>query len=93
MRHKVAAPLDALQTRFDVNEMLENRYHNVWRYAKYKLGEIGLRGVFAGYGFSLTKVGSIFAQRFQSYDSINTPPPPHTSHIGSSWLWHLLFFI
>lgn len=78
MRDKVAAPLDALQTRFDVNEMLENRYHNVWRYAKYKLGEIGLRGVFAGYGFSLTKVCSTFTHCFHTYPLINTSSPYFT---------------
>lgn len=56
---QVAAPLDALQTRADVNEMLEGQHRSIWRYAIHKLHEIGLRGVFAGYGFSLAKVYTI----------------------------------
>lgn len=50
----VAAPLDALQIRFENRE----RYYetkSMWAYGRGKLKEIGLRGVFAGWGLSLMK--------------------------------------
>lgn len=52
-----AAPVDALTVRFKVAEMLDGRYKTVAAYAGAKLREIGLRGVFAGYGLSFIKVG------------------------------------
>jgi Mitochondrial carrier protein len=50
----VAAPMDALQVRF---EKREKHYENksMWAYGKGKLKEIGLRGVFAGWGLSFLK--------------------------------------
>lgn len=50
----IAAPLDALQIRF---ENREKHYENksMWAYGKGKLGEIGMRGVFAGWGLSFMK--------------------------------------
>ena len=51
----VAAPLDALSVRFKTSEMLEGRYKDMWHYAYRKLRDIGLQGVFAGYGLSLFK--------------------------------------
>ncbi len=50
----VAAPLDALQTRFGNREKYyENK--SMWAYGRGKLKEIGLRGVFAGWGLSFMK--------------------------------------
>ncbi|KAK3075519.1 hypothetical protein LTS18_014024, partial [Coniosporium uncinatum] len=46
----VAAPIDALQVRFRTNDMLEGRYKSMVHYAQDKLRQIGLRGVFAGWG-------------------------------------------
>ncbi|KAF2146296.1 uncharacterized protein K452DRAFT_355712 [Aplosporella prunicola CBS 121167] len=51
----VAAPLDALQVRFQTSDMLEGRYKTMWQYGAHKLQEIGLRGVFAGWSLSLLK--------------------------------------
>jgi hypothetical protein len=50
----VAAPLDALQVRF---EQRGKNYENktMWEYGRGKLREIGLRGIFAGYGLSFLK--------------------------------------
>lgn len=50
----VAAPLDALQVRF---ENRERHYENksMWAYAKGKLREIGVRGIFAGWGLSFLR--------------------------------------
>ncbi|KAF4309192.1 mitochondrial carrier protein [Botryosphaeria dothidea] len=51
----IAAPLDALQVRFQTSDMLEGRYKSMWQYGAHKLHEIGLRGVFAGWSLSLLK--------------------------------------
>ena len=50
----VAAPLDALQVRFDRRgKKYEDK--TMWQYGKGKLKEIGARGIFAGYGLSFLK--------------------------------------
>jgi len=50
----IAAPLDALQVRFDRRgEYYENK--TMWQYGKGKLHEIGTRGIFAGWGLSFLK--------------------------------------
>ena len=50
----VAAPLDALQARFDTRDRYcENK--TMWGYGKGKLQDIGVRGIFAGWGLSLLK--------------------------------------
>lgn len=51
----LAAPLDALQVRFQTSDMLEGRYKSMWQYGAHKLHEIGIRGVFAGFSLSLLK--------------------------------------
>ncbi|KAL2353756.1 mitochondrial carrier domain-containing protein [Cryomyces antarcticus] len=51
----VAAPLDALQVRFQTTAMLEGQYKSMWDYARHKLHTIGIRGVFAGWGLSFVK--------------------------------------
>ena len=50
----IAAPLDAIQVRFDKRD---ERYQNrsMWHYGREKLHEIGLRGIFAGWGLSFLK--------------------------------------
>ncbi|KAK5184075.1 hypothetical protein LTR44_003581 [Exophiala sp. CCFEE 6388] len=50
----LAAPLDALQVRF---EQRGDAYQHktMWQYGKGKLHEIGLRGIFAGWGLSFLK--------------------------------------
>jgi Mitochondrial carrier protein len=51
----VAAPLDAIQVRFKMNEMIDGHYRNMWHYAFGKLREIGPQGIFAGWSLSLLK--------------------------------------
>lgn len=51
----VAAPLDAIQTRFNTRELLEKQYRSIWQYSRDKLREIGPRGVFAGWSLSFFK--------------------------------------
>ncbi|MCJ1319288.1 hypothetical protein MMC15_004624 [Xylographa vitiligo] len=61
----VAAPVDALQVRFQTKDMLEGRYNNMWQYGYHKLRELGVRSIFAGWGLSLTRdslgFGAFFA--------------------------------
>ncbi|KKY20684.1 putative mitochondrial carrier [Phaeomoniella chlamydospora] len=51
----VAAPLDALQVRFDRSDAIDNKYKNIVSYSRQKLAEIGYRGIFAGWSLSLLK--------------------------------------
>ncbi|KAK5313239.1 hypothetical protein LTR93_010974 [Exophiala xenobiotica] len=50
----IAAPLDALQVRFEQRGEAY-RHKTMWQYGKGKLQEIGLRGIFAGFGLSFLK--------------------------------------
>ncbi|KAL6799518.1 mitochondrial carrier domain-containing protein [Trichoderma sp. SZMC 28013] len=68
----IAAPLDALQARYDHRDMMPNdgsgRPRSMWTFSAEKLREIGLRGIFAGWGVSFLKdsVGcAIFFSTFE----------------------------
>jgi hypothetical protein len=50
----IAAPLDALQVRFDKREP-QYQTRSMWHYGREKLHDIGLRGIFAGWGLSFLK--------------------------------------
>ncbi|CAI5758462.1 unnamed protein product [Candida verbasci] len=67
-----AAPVDAIYTRSSVSEMLEGSHQNLWVFGCNKLKEIGLIGVFAGYGFSLIKESLGFAFYFSTFETIKT---------------------
>ncbi|KAL5596712.1 hypothetical protein BROUX41_006596 [Berkeleyomyces rouxiae] len=53
----VAAPLDAIQARYDHGDLMrgDGRPQSMWSFGAQKVREIGLRGVFAGWGLSFTK--------------------------------------
>ena len=51
----VAAPLDALQVRLRIDDMLEGRYQSMWQYGWHKLGQIGPGGIFAGWSLSFLR--------------------------------------
>ncbi|RBR14364.1 uncharacterized protein FIESC28_07794 [Fusarium coffeatum] len=68
----LAAPLDALQARYDHTDLMPNdgsgKPRSMWKFGWEKLREIGLRGIFAGWGLSLAKdsLGSaIFFSTFE----------------------------
>lgn len=63
-----AAPLDALQARFKVNDMLEGKYKSIWGYSACKIREIGLRGVFAGWSVSFIKDSLSCALFFSTFE-------------------------
>ncbi|KAI0390169.1 mitochondrial carrier [Xylariaceae sp. FL0594] len=55
----VAAPLDAIQARYDHKDLVagngEGKPKSIWSFSAQKLREIGIRGVFAGWGLSFMK--------------------------------------
>lgn len=55
----IAAPLDAIQARYDHREMAlrspNGKPPSMWAFSAEKLREIGARGIFAGWGLSLIK--------------------------------------
>ncbi|EWC43524.1 hypothetical protein DRE_07486 [Drechslerella stenobrocha 248] len=65
-----AAPLDAISVRFDVNELVKDGHMSFWAYGRKKLTEMGLRGVFAGYGLNLAKEALGYAFFFSSFEYI-----------------------
>lgn len=67
-----AAPVDAIYTRLSAAEMLNGKHQNLWVYGLSKLREVGLVGVFAGYGFSLIKDSVGFAFYFSTFETIKT---------------------
>ncbi|GAP87713.1 putative mitochondrial carrier protein [Rosellinia necatrix] len=67
----VAAPLDAIQARYDHRDLAQGnggKPRSIWSFSAEKLRDIGVRGVFAGWGLSFMKdsVGSaIFFSTFE----------------------------
>ncbi|TKA68653.1 hypothetical protein B0A49_05501 [Cryomyces minteri] len=68
----VAAPLDALQIRFQTSDMLEGQYKSMWDYARHKLHSIGVRGVFAGWGLSFMKDSFGYGIFFATFEFIKS---------------------
>lgn len=72
----VAAPLDAIQARFERGgkgpEIISSsgRPQSMWAFSYAKLREIGMRGIFAGWGLSLTKDSLGSAVFFSSFEYI-----------------------
>ncbi|KAJ0302460.1 hypothetical protein COL5a_001402 [Colletotrichum fioriniae] len=54
----IAAPLDAIQARYDHRDLMPTeggKPRSMWAFSAEKLREIGVRGIFAGWGLSLMK--------------------------------------
>ncbi|KAK5164263.1 uncharacterized protein LTR77_009957 [Saxophila tyrrhenica] len=66
----LAAPLDALQVRFQAKEMMEGRWGNMWQYAHAKTKEIGARGVFAGWTLSFVRDSIGFGAFFAAFEFV-----------------------
>ncbi|KIV92655.1 hypothetical protein PV10_03928 [Exophiala mesophila] len=65
----LAAPLDALQVRFDrKGPAYDNK--TMWQYSRGKLHEIGVRGIFAGWGLSFLKDSFGSALFFTTFEYI-----------------------
>lgn len=71
----VAAPLDAIQVRFErggksLEASSAGRPQSMWSFSHAKLREIGMRGIFAGWGLSLTKDSLGSAVFFSSFEYV-----------------------
>jgi hypothetical protein len=68
----VAAPFDALQTRFRTADILDGKYKTMWHYAGHKLRSIGLQGIFAGWSLSLCKDALGAAFFFSAFETVKS---------------------
>lgn len=68
----VAAPLDAIYSRLTLSDRFEGKHQGWWKYVGYKLKQIGVVGVFAGFGFSLVKESLGFAFYFSTFELVKT---------------------
>ncbi|CAN6674521.1 hypothetical protein TRVA0_055S00738 [Trichomonascus vanleenenianus] len=68
-----AAPIDAIVTRFNAQDVLESNHKSLWRYSAEKLREIGASGVFAGYSLSFLKESLGFAAFFATFEVVKGP--------------------
>ena len=66
----IAAPLDALQVRFQAAEMSQGKYKDMWQFANLKTREIGLRGVFAGWSLSFIRDSFGFGAFFAAFEFV-----------------------
>lgn len=72
----VAAPLDAIQVRYErYNPQIDNAKNGghpqtMWQFGKAKLNDIGARGIFAGYSLSLVKDAFGSAVFFSTFEYI-----------------------
>ncbi|POR31550.1 Uncharacterized protein TPAR_08262 [Tolypocladium paradoxum] len=70
----LAAPLDALQARYDHRDLMPNdgsgKPRSMWTFGAEKLRDIGLRGVFAGWGLSFAKDSLGSAVFFSAFEYV-----------------------
>lgn len=66
----VAAPLDAIYARSNAAEILEGKHKTMWEYGIYKLKQVGLVGVFAGFSASFIKESVGFGVYFATFEII-----------------------
>ncbi|KAF2861547.1 mitochondrial carrier [Piedraia hortae CBS 480.64] len=66
----VAAPVDALQVRFQARELMSGKYKNMWHYAYRKTQEIGIRGIFAGWSLALIRDAFGNAAFFSTFEYV-----------------------
>ncbi|GAB7359750.1 hypothetical protein MBLNU230_g6922t1 [Neophaeotheca triangularis] len=68
----IAAPLDALQVRFQANDMLSGKYKTMYHYAFQKSIEIGPRGIFAGFSLSFLKDSFGYGAFFATFEYLKS---------------------
>lgn len=70
----VAAPLDAIQARYDHRDLMAGsetgRPRSLWSFSAEKLREIGVRGIFAGWGLSFVKDSFGSAVFFSAFEYV-----------------------
>ncbi|CAN9317830.1 unnamed protein product [Alternaria alternata] len=68
----IAAPFDALQTRFRTADILDGKHKTMWHYAGHKLRSIGIQGIFAGWSLSFTKDAFGAAVFFGTFETVKS---------------------
>jgi hypothetical protein len=70
----LAAPLDAMQARYDHRDLMPadggSKPRSLWSFGNEKLREIGLRGIFAGWGLSFAKDSLGSAVFFSAFEYV-----------------------
>ncbi|RYP75558.1 hypothetical protein DL769_003804 [Monosporascus sp. CRB-8-3] len=70
----MAAPLDAIQARYDHRDLMagngNGKPRSMWSFSAEKLREIGLRGIFAGWGLSFVKDSLGSAVFFSTFEYV-----------------------
>lgn len=70
----LAAPLDAIQARYDHRDLMpasgKGKPRSMWSFSAEKLREIGLRGIFAGWGLSFMKDSMGSAVFFTTFEYV-----------------------
>ncbi|KAK7995401.1 hypothetical protein PG990_014174 [Apiospora arundinis] len=70
----LAAPLDAIQARYDHRDLMpasgKGKPRSMWTFSAEKLREIGLRGIFAGWGLSFMKDSMGSAVFFTTFEYV-----------------------
>lgn len=64
-----AAPIDAIVTRFSVQDVIDSR-QTILRYGLTKLKEIGITGVFSGFAISLVKEALSYSLYFSTFETV-----------------------
>ncbi|KAG7887716.1 hypothetical protein KL905_005311 [Ogataea polymorpha] len=65
-----ASPLDALYARSNYSELVSGKQKSMWEYALYKLKQIGLVGIFAGFSLNFIKESLGFAFYFSVFELV-----------------------
>ncbi|PKS10923.1 hypothetical protein jhhlp_002681 [Lomentospora prolificans] len=70
----IAAPLDAIQARYDHKDVMssnpDGKPASMWSFSAAKLHEIGMRGIFAGWGLSFVKDSFGSAVFFSTFEYV-----------------------
>ncbi|BFZ61008.1 hypothetical protein YB2330_002066 [Saitoella coloradoensis] len=66
----IAQPLDALQVRFKMNDMLEGKFRSMWDYSRTTLREVGVRSILGGFMLSLTKDALGYGLFFATFEFV-----------------------
>ncbi|CAG8525326.1 16725_t:CDS:2 [Acaulospora morrowiae] len=77
----VAAPLDSLKVRFEVNDLLEGKHKNMYDYAKTTLKELGLASIYRGVGLTLIKDSLSCGLFFGMFEFVKQQSSGHDQHI------------
>ncbi|KAJ1646259.1 hypothetical protein LPJ64_002229 [Coemansia asiatica] len=66
----VATPLDSLRIRFEVEDMVNGRYHSWWEFVKHQLSETGWAGLYRGLKLTMAKDVAGYAGFFGLFEWI-----------------------